>query len=44
MILEKMNSSGFDFSQVRAMSGAGQVSLYRKVQFYCTSLIEYKVE
>lgn len=27
MILEKMKSSGFNFSQVRALSGAGQVSL-----------------
>jgi len=30
MILEKMKSSGFNFSQVRALSGAGQVSLQRK--------------
>lgn len=33
MILEKMKSSGFNFSQIRALSGAGQVSLYRKVHF-----------
>ncbi|NXX19901.1 XYLB kinase, partial [Podargus strigoides] len=30
MILEKMKSSGFNFCQVRALSGAGQLGLYRK--------------
>lgn len=37
MILQKMKSSGFNFSQVRALSGAGQVSLF------VSSSIEYKV-
>lgn len=30
MILEKMKSSGFNFSQVRSLSGAGQVSSYKE--------------
>lgn len=37
MILQKMKSSGFNFSQVRALSGAGQVGLL------VSSSIEYKV-
>lgn len=37
MILQKMKSSGFNFSQVRALSGAGQVSLL------VSSSKEYKV-